>query len=355
MQEMTTHERFTRMFQHRQADRIPIIDSPWRSTVERWWREGMPQNVDWTDYFGCDHRVILGVDTSPRYPVKVLEETDEYSIATSGWGVTMKNWKHANSTPAFLNFTITDPDSWAAAKKRMTPSRDRIDWARLEKEYRTWRQKGYWLECGFWFGYDVLQGWIVGTERMLMALADKPDWCVEMFNCCLDMSIAQFEMILDAGYKFDAMHWCDDLGYKHHQFMSMRMYRKLLKPVHERAIDWAHSKGMYACMHSCGDVHALVPEWVEMGLDCLDPLEVKAGMNPVDLKEQFGDKLVLRGGINAVLWDNLDAILAEMEKTVPTLKQDGGYVFSSDHSVPSSVSLANFRHIIEKAKQLGAY
>ncbi len=57
----------------------------------------------------------------------------------------------------------------------------------------------------------------------------------------------------------------------------------------------------------------------------------------------------------AVLWDDIEAIEAEMRVTVPTLKENGGYIFSSDHSVPSSVSLDNFRRIVELAKELGSY
>ncbi|HRW10938.1 MAG TPA: uroporphyrinogen decarboxylase family protein [Caldilineaceae bacterium] len=122
-----------------------------------------------------------------------------------------------------------------------------------------------------------------------------------------------------------------------------------------RAIGWAHAKGIKAHLHSCGDVNPFVPELIAMGLDALNPLEVKAGMNPVELKRKFGDRLVLHGGINAVLWDKPDAIRAEMEQVIPVVKANGGYIFSSDHSVPSTVSLQDFRRIVEFAKQLGSY
>ena len=92
-----------------------------------------------------------------------------------------------------------------------------------------------------------------------------------------------------------------------------------------------------------------------MGLDALNPLEVKAGMDPLRLKREFGKDLVLHGGINAVLWDQPELVCAEIERLVPELKRDGGYVFSSDHSVPDSVSLERFRQITELAKQLGRY
>ena len=83
--------------------------------------------------------------------------------------------------------------------------------------------------------------------------------------------------------------------------------------------------------------------------------EVKAGMDPLRLKREFGKDLVLHGGINAVLWDQPELVCAEIDRLVPELKRDGGYVFSSDHSVPDSVSLERFRQITGLAKQLGRY
>jgi len=78
-------------------------------------------------------------------------------------------------------------------------------------------------------------------------------------------------------------------------------------------------------------------------------------MDPIHLKRTYGDRLLLHGGINAVLWDDREAIETEMRRVIPVLKEQGGYIFSSDHSVPSSVSLEAFHHIVALAKQLGSY
>jgi uroporphyrinogen decarboxylase len=355
MSEMTSRERFACMFEHKEADRVPIIDSPWGATIERWRKEGMPEDVNYVDYFDLDHTAGISVDNSPRYEAKVIEETDEYSVRTTKWGVTLRNWKHAASTPEFLDYTIVDPDSWAKAKERMKPERDRIDWTRLEENYKTWHEKGYWVGAGLWFGFDVTHSWMVGTERVLMALVEKPEWCQDMFSHMLEIGLAMLDMVWDAGYEFDAIRWPDDMGYKLNQFFSIDMYRELLKPYHKRAVEWAHAKGIKAHLHSCGDIRPFVPELVEIGMDALNPLEVKAGMDPVQLKKTYGKDLVLHGGINAVLWDKPEAITAEMERVVPVLKESGGYIFSSDHSVPSSVSLEDFRMITDLAKKLGSY
>ena len=355
MKEMTSHERFGRMFEHRPADRVPVVDGPWSSTIERWQREGMPKDVSYVDFFGLDQTAGLGADNSPRFPVKTLEETEQYTVFTSAWGATMKCWKHAGGTPEFLDFIIKDPESWKMAKARMTPTRDRVDWEHLRKNYPAWRQKDLWITAGLWFGFDVTHSWTVGTERLLMALVEDPNWCVDMWNHQLDMCIALFEMIHREGYAMDAITWPDDLGYKGRTFMSVQMYRDLLKPVHRRAIDWAHSKGLKACLHSCGDIRPLIPEFVEIGLDALHPLEVKAGVDALKVKADFGRDLVLHGGMNAVLWQDPDAMAREIRAKLPVLKQDGGYVWATDHSIPDVVSLADFRRIVEIVMDVGRY
>lgn len=352
---LTTHERFTRTFAHQEPDRIPIIDDPWDATIERWQREGMPSDVSYVDYFGLDHVSRISVDNSPRYPVQVLEETNDYIIQTSAFGVTTRQWKHAASTPEFLDFTIVDPDSWRQARQRITPSDDRIDWATLQRSYKNWRRRGDWIQALLWFGFDVTHSWTAGTERVLIALVEQPEWLMDIFGHMLEVNLALLDCIWEAGYTFDSVFWYDDMGYKHNQFFSLRMYRNVLKPFHQRAIDWAHARGIKAHLHSCGDVNPFVPELVGIGLDALNPLEVKAGMDPLRLKRDYGADLVLHGGINAVLWDQPEAIRAEMERVVPTLKENGGYIFSSDHSVPSSVSLEDFRAIVELAKRLGSF
>lgn len=355
MSKLTSKERFTRMYEHRDADRVPVIDSPWDATIERWRSEGMPEKMDFVDYFGLDGVARIGVDNSPQFTPRVIKETDEYKIHTTSWGATLKNWKHAASTPEFEDFTIVDRPSWENAKARMTPGRDRIDWAQLERDYPKWVKDGYWIQAGLWFGFDITHSWVVGTERLLFALIEDPDWCCDMFSHELETNLALLDLVWDAGYRFDCITWPDDMGYKGTQFFSVDMYRALVKPFHKRAIEWAHAKGIKAHLHSCGDVNPFVPELIEIGLDALNPLEVKAGMNPAHLKAVYGKDLVFHGGINAVLWDHPDQIRAEMERVILVMKQNGGYIFSSDHSVPSSVSLEDFRQIVALAKKLGSY
>lgn len=352
---MTTHERMTRMYEHREADRVPITDSAWASTVARWRREGLPSAVSYHDYFGLDRLVGINVDNSPRYPIETLEETADYAITTTQWGATLKNWRHTGGVPEFLDFRIKDWASWEAAKARMRPSRDRIDWELLAQHYERWRAEGAWLTARFWFGYDATHSFMVGTAPVLMAMLDDPDWVRDMIDTCLEMDIALFDMLWEAGYRFDEVRWPDDMGYKYHTFFSLDTYRQIVRPAHQRAADWAHAHGMKVRLHSCGYVEPFIPDLIEIGIDMLNPLEVKAGMDPVKLKRTYGDRLAFHGGLNAVLYTEPGALWAEMERVIPVMKENGGYLISSDHSVPEVVSLAQFERFVSLAKALGRY
>lgn len=356
MKTLTSKERFQRMFLHKDADRIPIIDDPWEGTLRRWINEGMPRDIDWRDYFDIDKVSRLNVDISPQYEVKILEEDEDQKIYTTNYGVTLRKFKHEDSSPEFLDYKVDNSKIWfEETKKRMQAGSDRINWKYFEKNYPLWVSQGHWLQAGFWFGFDVTHSWMCGTETVLIAMLEEPEWVTDMFDTYLNSCIKYFDMLWDKGYRFDSIFWYDDMGYKNTTFFSNETYRELLRPFHKKAVDWAHNKGIYAHLHSCGDVMSFVDDLVEIGVDALNPLEIKAGMDPILLKKKHGDKLVLHGGLNAVLWDDFEAVTQAIYQNVPILKENGGYIFSSDHSIPNSVSLDNFKKIVEAVKKAGSY
>jgi uroporphyrinogen decarboxylase len=343
------------MFEHREADRVPITDSPWAGTLARWKKEGMAEDADWRDFFGVDKIETIGVDISPRYEKKVIEETAEYKITTTEWGVTLKNFKVPDSTPEFLDYRVNTPERWEEAKRRMTVSRDRIDWDFLKENFPKWQAEGRWVEALFWFGFDVLHSWMAGTETVLIAMLEDPEWFSDIVNTFLDRAIEHYDMMWDEGYRFDSIFWYDDMGYKNRTFFSNELYARLLQPAHKRAVDWAHNHGIKARLHSCGYLMNRIPQLAEIGLDCLNPIEIKAGNDLKAIKANYGGGLVLHGGADALILDKREKILSFIEEALPALKENGGYIFSSDHSIPNTVSLENYRAVVEAVRKFGAY
>ena len=162
-------------------------------------------------------------------------------------------------------------------------------------------------------------------------------------------------MAWDAGYEFDMLNIRDDMGYKGTAFFSLDMYKELIKPLHQKAVDWARKKGIVVRLHSCGNINTLLPEIMTVGFDALHPMEVKAGMVPEDVKRQFGDRLVLHGGFDALLWKDKETILAEIRRLLPILMEGGGYIFAADHSIPNYVDFDTIKAVIALVKDIGRY
>jgi uroporphyrinogen decarboxylase len=110
-------------------------------------------------------------------------------------------------------------------------------------------------------------------------------------------------------------------------------------------------------MHSCGFIEPLLPHIVKTGIDCLQAMEVKAGMDLLKIHKQYGDRLSLMGGIDVRVLESNDraAIDRELESKIPIVKQGFGYMLHSDHSIPDSVSYETYRYFIEKGLSLGKY
>jgi uroporphyrinogen decarboxylase len=114
---------------------------------------------------------------------------------------------------------------------------------------------------------------------------------------------------------------------------------------------------MPTILHSCGRVKEIIPDLIEVGLDCLQPLEVKAGMDVRELKEKYGDKLSFMGGIDvrAMTDPDPDVIEKEIGSKFEVAKKGGGYIYHSDHSIPNNVSFEQYKRVMELVKKYGKY
>ncbi len=353
--ELTSHERYRRAFCHQEGDRIPLRDSFWGATIQRWRDEGLPGDVSPDDFFGFDRCAGIGVDNSPRYPTAVVEETDDYFVHTTVWGVTQRNWKSRGSVPEFLDFTVVDRDAWADCKARMQPTEDRINWHHLEQHYARWRQEGRWIWGHGWFGFDVLHSWFVGTERVLMALVEDPEWVKEMIDTMCDLNLELLDQAWRRGYTFDCLIWPDDLAFVKGPFFSPAIYRAVVQPAHRRACEFAHERGAFAMLHTDGNILPLLPDILDTGIDAMQPLEQKAGMDLLCIKAEVGERLCLEGGIDVRAMGDAEHIEAEIRTKIPMAKVGGGYCYHSDHSVPSNVSFADYCRLVELVKECGRY
>ncbi len=352
---MTSRERIRTALAHREADRIPIHDSPWGATLNRWRKEGLPDEIPPAEYFGYELAGI-GADLSPGFPVKILEKNETYITETTPYGGVRKNFRDYSTTPEIIGWPIQTKDDWARIKPRLVPDYTRLDWVSTRITYERAREEGKFITFGAGMGYDQFQAYMK-SEELLIALLTEPDWVRDMFRTHADLLLAMAQMLLDKGYVFDGAFLYNDMGYRNGLLFSPATYRALLLETDQMLCDFFHQHAMPVILHSCGCVKELIPSLLEAGFDCLQPLEVKAGMDLVELKAQYGDRLAFMGGIDVRAMAHPDPAVIEVEiqTKLTVAKQGGGYIYHSDHSVPKNVSFTQYQHVMELVHQYGQY
>jgi len=352
---MTSRERILRALNHQIPDRVPIQDSPWSATVKRWYKEGLPEDVSPAEYFGYE-MVGFGADLTPRFPVAVLEKTDEYIVTTTPQGGKRRNHLDYSTTPEIIDWPVKSKEDWKEIKNRLKPDFTRVDWASGLQRNAQAHKEGKFTFFSAACGYDALQSYLK-SEQLLMAMADDPGWVKEMVMTLAELAVVMAELMISNGFVFDGGWIYNDMGYRNGLLFSPDTYMKTHYDADRLLYGYFHSKGMKTLLHSCGNVTQLVPILIEVGLDCLQPLEVKSGMDLVTLKEKYGDRLAFMGGIDVRLMADPDPgkIEEEIKTKFQVAKKNGGYIYHSDHSIPKNISFQQYCHVMEMVKKYGVY
>lgn len=353
---MTSRERIKALLAHKEPDRVGKYEHFWWQALDRFRDQGMPADADFEDYFDYDIRKVK-VDQSFQLPVERVEETDDYIIDLTDWGITQKSWKRSQSTPEFIGFACKSRERWYDEfRERKQPNDSRLRFDDMKAAYDTARAAGRYFCMA---ALEVFEAtWrVCGPEMQLELLIDDPEWLTDMYKTDTDLSIWAFEELYSRGIEFDGLWIWGDVAYRSGPFMSPRMYRELVMPHHKRLADAAHAKGCEVIYHGCGNNNIIVADFIEAGIDCLQPLEVKAGMDVRELKRDYGDKLSFMGNIDARLYqaNDRDGLAREIEQKITIAKQGGGYIYHSDHSVPPDTDLDTYRFVLECVERFGSY
>ncbi|MDA8218548.1 MAG: hypothetical protein M0Z94_13115 [Dehalococcoidales bacterium] len=352
---MDGKERFLAALNHKEADRVPIHDHPWASTIDRWRREGLPAGVSVDDYFGFE-MVRIRPDLTPRFPTQEVEENEEYVLERTAYGALRRQHKDRSTTPEIVEYPIHSREDWEKIKPRLQPDLSRVNSESLRQQYEESRRKGRFVTFHAHFGYAAFLEY-VRTDELLMLLATDPEWAKDMFRTQMELDVALAEMMLAAGLEFDGAFLNCDLGYRNATLFSPEMYRQLQFPFDKQLFRFFRDRGKHVILHSDGRVKALIPQFIEAGISCLQPLEVKAGMDLVELKKEYGKDIAFMGGIDVRAMADPDpkVIEEEIQRKFEAAMPGGGYVYHSDHSVPNDVSLEQYTHVMELVHRFGEY
>ncbi|MGQ9609296.1 MAG: uroporphyrinogen decarboxylase family protein [bacterium] len=370
---MTPRERYLETVLFGKPDKVPFSPGgPRESTLARWHQEGLPKNKN---YMTAIYEIlgikpdppskvpVYGINVSfrmiPTFEEKVLEHKDGHYIVQDWMGAITEisdkyDYTYIRAAKDFVTrkwhrFPVQNHADWEEMKKRYNPREPGRHDPNLVEHCKAMKDRDYVVGFGFNGPFWQIREW-VGMENLCMLMLDDPEFVMEMAEFWTEFVSKTMEPILE-NVAVDYVSISEDMAYKAHSMISPSMARKFLLPAYKRWSSEIRSSGCQIIyMDSDGYVGELIPIWIEGGINYSGPNEVAAENDIVEFRRMFGKSMAFNGGIDKrAIAKGGKVIRDELERVIPPLFKDGGFIPGCDHGVPHDISWQNF---IEYSKLL---
>jgi uroporphyrinogen decarboxylase len=201
-----------------------------------------------------------------------------------------------------------------------------------------------------------------GMDKFLLNLAINPDFATALLQKIAALCKTLMGHFLEAlGDNLDIIKIGDDIGTQESLLISPRMYRSILKPIHADYIAFIKERTQAKVFfHTDGDVFNLIDDFIEIGVDILNPIQTSAGRmsNLPELKKRFGDQLTFCGAIDTqkiLPFGTPEEVRQEVKRVIEILAPGGGYILSSVHTIMNEVPPENILAMVDAAVEFGRY
>ncbi len=364
-------ERFLNVMEYKPVDQVPNWEAGvWPQTRERWEQEGLDIHAFHWDWFageealGMDPREFIRFtgEMVPPYEYEELEEDERTVTFRDEKGIVRRALKEGSigrsrmSMDQFIDFPVKTMADWQEMKKRYNPcsiSRFAPNWKVTRVE--GWRKRTHPLIFGpncTTLGFYWLSRELLGTENLSYAWYDQPALMHDIMESHANFLIEAARPFLEQT-SVDYIFLNEDLSMKTGPLLSPKTYRTFIFPRLASVVEYYKSHGVrYVLIDTDGNPEALIPQFMEAGIDGIWPMERTASQDPIALRKKFGKSLRLWGGVDKrVLAGTHEAIDAHLRTFIPLI-EEGGFIPTVDHTVPPDVSLENFMYYMQRKKDL---
>lgn len=355
---MSAKERVLRTFAFQETDRVPIDYMANPGVHERFCRslgidpkdsEALHRALG-VDYRGCGARFV----GENRFPVRKDRMTDPV------YGFNMR-WV-ANSSGGywdFCDFPLQGADEETIAGFHV-PSLEDFSVEGLREELKPFADRAVYIGSAGMADIINSTGRVMGMEDTLVNLMTEDEATLTYVGRMVDMELGILEMALEeAGDLIDFMWIGEDLGTQRAPMISLEMYRRVLRPFHQKYIDLAKAYGKPVMVHTCGSSSWVYEDFLEMGVSAVDTLQPEAAdMDPRYLKERFGGRLSFHGCISTVgplAYGSPEEVERTVRETLEIMMPGGGYQLAPTHMVQDNTPVENLIAMYQAAHTYGRY
>lgn len=275
---------------------------------------------------------VLSLDYKTFRPQYIGPQKEKFPDGTeyNEWGIKRNIIAYS---PA-MNAPLAGVETMAEVERYPWPKIEEWDVSINPAEYQKYAH--LCMIGGAWapFFHDASE--LVGTEEFFLNLHSAPAVMEAIIEHCFQFYYELTErMFVQNPGKLDIFFMGNDFGTQRTLIISPQMFRNHFKPRLKKLFDLGHKYGLYTALHSCGSVRAIIPDLIEIGLDCLNPIQVSAGgMDPVELKREFGKDLVFFGGIDfneTIMRGSEEQVRKETRRIIEILGADNRYIVAPSH------------------------
>lgn len=201
-----------------------------------------------------------------------------------------------------------------------------------------------------------VQGEALGWENMFRYMFTKPEFVKKVLEDSTNFLIELGKACIDLGAEV-LLDW-DDYGYVKGPMMSPKQFKEFIFPCLKKAADEFHRRGALLMVHSDGDIRLLMDMIIEAGVDAIQPLEPKAGMDIKEVAEKWGDQICLVGNVDVahlLPFGTTEEVAQEVKRAIAAAAPGGGYMLGSGHQINDWCKPENFLAQIKAGKRFGKY
>ena len=321
-----------------------------------WRRQGASEKEISMVAFDWDYvlKTELAVNTGAMTGLAdvILEDNDEITLLIDSKGRKSKLIKQSATIPLPLEFPVETMDDWLKIKHWYTFREDRVDREALKRQKAELYDNGYLTIFGIPGGFDEPRQ-LLGEEGLCIACYDEPEMIEDMMETFTDTALKVLERVGDV-VPIDNLIVHEDMAGKSGPLIGPNLVKEFVSPYYSKVWEAAKSYGAKLfSQDSDGNMNPLIDVFMECGVNCFYPLEPAAGMDMVALRQKYGKKLYMKGGIDKhALRKDKEAIRAELEYKMSTPMLGGGTIFALDHRIPNGVSIENYRYYVNLGREM---
>lgn len=363
---LTSKERVRFTMEHSEADRVPFHMNASTTVVKRLKETLLLQtDKELLDRLHIDTFDMRGIDichgVMPRYiggPHPTLHPAWSGDIVAL-WGIVQEEVVTPYGTVKNqVEYPLREASGIDELSRYQWPDPDWFDYSDLSERLDPWKDRSIILT-----GASVWQhpSYVRGLDVLLMDLLLQPDVAEYLFDVFTDFYLEFFKRILkEIKHDVDSIALADDLGMQSGLMISPEMFHNHVAPRIKKFAELAHAHNCKLILHTDGNIRSIIPDLISIGVDVLDPLQPEAeGMNPVEIKQEFGSELVLRGGISTqhtLAYGTEEDVRNEVKRVLEIMAPSGGYILSPGHPVlQADVPVENIITMYDSAYEFGWY